>query len=168
MLMNGRHLSFADIVRMYQQPLYWYIRRVTIVHEDAEDILQETFMKAYKHLWQLRNQGALKPWLMRIATNELNRYFKRRPVVSSMEELPDHTWAFVPESPGTDVPKAASGLISAALLKMSPLQRQVFSLRYYEELDYDEISRITGSNKNTLMVSYYEARKKIEKEIENG
>lgn len=166
--MNGRHLSFADIVRMYQQPLYWYIRRVAIVHEDAEDILQETFMKAYKHLWQLRNQGALKPWLMRIATNELNRYFKRRPVVSSMEELPDHTWAFVQESPGTDVPKAASGLISAALLKMSPLQRQVFSLRYYEELDYDEISRITGSNKNTLMVSYYEARKKIEKEIENG
>ncbi len=74
--MNGRHLSFADIVRMYQQPLYWYIRRVTIVHEDAEDILQETFMKAYKHLWQLRDPGALKPWLMRIATNELNRYFK--------------------------------------------------------------------------------------------
>ena len=166
--MNGRHLSFADIVRMYQQPLYWYIRRVTIVHEDAEDILQETFMKAYKHLWQLRDPGSLKPWLMRIATNELNRYFKRRPAVSSMEELPDHTWAFVQESPGTDVPKAASGLISAALLKMSPLQRQVFSLRYYEELDYDEISRITGSNKNTLMVSYYEARKKIEKEIENG
>ncbi len=66
------------------------------------------------------------------------------------------------------MPKAASGLISAALLKMSPLQRQVFSLRYYEELDYDEISRITGSNKNTLMVSYYEAREKIEKEIENG
>ena len=95
-------------------------------------------------------------------------YRERRPAVSSMEELPDHTWAFVQESPGTDVPKAASGLISAALLKMSPLQRQVFSLRYYEELDYDEISRITGSNKNTLMVSYYEARKKIEKEIENG
>ena len=51
---------------------------------------------------------------------------------------------------------------------MSPLQRQVFSLRYYEEMDYDEICRITGSNKNTLMVSNHEARKKIEKEIENG
>lgn len=166
--MNGRHKDFADIVRMYQQPLYWYIRRVTIVHEDAEDILQETFMKAYRHIWQLRDPGSLKPWLMRIATNELNRYFRRRPVASSMEELPEQELTSLQESTETDVPKAAAGAISAALLKMSPLQRQVFSLRYYEEMDYDEICRITGSNKNTLMVSYYQARKKIEKEIENG
>lgn len=166
--MNERHMSFADIVRMYQQPLYWYIRRVTIAHEDAEDILQETFMKAYRHFWQLRNPGSLKPWLMRIATNELNRYFSKRPVVSSLDDLPDHAWTSLSENPGADVPKAASGVISAALLKMSPLQRQVFSLRYYEEMDYDEISRITGSNKNTLMVSYHQSRKLIEKEIENG
>lgn len=166
--MSERHMSFADIVRMYQQPLYWYIRRVTIMHEDAEDILQETFMKAYRHIWQLRDPGALKPWLLRIATNELNRYFKKRQGVYSLDELPEHAWAFLQESPGTDVPKAASGVISAALLKMSPLQRQVFSLRYYEEMDYDEIGRITGANKNTLMVSYHQARKKIEKEIENG
>lgn len=161
-------MSFADIVRMYQQPLYWYIRRVTIVHEDAEDILQETFMKAYKHIWQLRDPGALKSWLMRIATNEMNRYFRSNPAVTSLDELPEQAWAAFQESPGTEVSKVASGVISEAMLKMSPLQRQVFSLRYYEEMDYDEISRITGSNKNTLMVSYHEARKKIEKEIENG
>ena len=166
--MSDRHISFEDIVRMYQQPLYWYIRRVTIVHEDAEDILQETFIKAYRHIWQLRDPGAIKPWLMRIATNEMNRYFRRRPATSSLDDLPERAWAFLHESPGTDVPKAASGVISSALLRMSPLQRQVFSLRYYEEMDYDEICRITGSNKNSLMVSYHEARKKIEKEIENG
>lgn len=166
--MNERHMSFADIVRMYQQPLYWYIRRVTIVHEDAEDILQETFMKAYRHIWQLRNHNSLKPWLMRIATNEMNRYFSRRPAVSSLDEVPQYTWTSLQESPAEDVPKVASGVISAALLKMSPLQRQVFSLRYYEEMDYDHIGKITGANKNTLMVSYHQARKIIEKEIENG
>ena len=166
--MNGRHMSFEDIVRMYQQPLYWYIRRVTIVHEDAEDILQETFMKAYRHFWQLRSPSSMKPWLLRIATNEMNRYFSKRQAVSSLDELPNYEFAGLLESPGDDVPKAASGVISAAILKMSPLQRQVFNLRYYEELNYDEIGRITGSNTNTLMVSYHQARKIIEKEIENG
>ena len=59
--MNGPHMSFPEIVRMYQQPLYWHIRRVVIVHEDAEDILQETFMKAFRHLWQLRSPGPSGP-----------------------------------------------------------------------------------------------------------
>ena len=166
--MNGRHMSFADIVRMYQQTLYWYIRRVTIVHEDAEDIMQETFMKAYTHLWQLRSPESLKPWLLRIATNELNRYFRKRRTVSSLNDLPAQALELLSESPGTDVPKAASGVISAAMLQMTPLQRQVFSLRYYEDMDYDQIATITGASKNTLMVSYHEARKKIETKIDNG
>lgn len=54
--MDGLHRHFGDVVRVYQQPLYWYIRRVVLVHEDAEDILQETFLKAYRHIWQLRNR----------------------------------------------------------------------------------------------------------------
>lgn len=166
--MDGRHMSFAEIVRMYQQPLYWYIRRVTIVHEDAEDILQDTFMKAYRHIWQLRSPESLKPWLMRIATNEMNRYFRKRRAVSSLDELPGQALDLFSESPGTDVPNAASSVISAAMLKMTPLQRQVFSLRYYEGMEYDQIAAVTGAGKNTLMVSYHEARKKVEKEIDNG
>lgn len=161
-------MSFAEIVRMYQQPLYWYIRRVTIVHEDAEDILQETFMKAYRHLWQLRSPESLKPWLMRIATNEMNRYFRKRRAVSSLDELPGQALEMLSEFPGADVPNAASSVIAAAMLKMTPLQRQVFSLRYYEEMEYDQIATVTGAGKNTLMVSYHEARKKVEKEIDNG
>lgn len=161
-------MSFAEIVRMYQQPLYWYIRRVTIVHEDAEDILQETFMKAYRHIGQLRSPESLKPWLMRIATNEMNRYFRKRRAVSSLEELPGQALAMLSESPAADVPKAASAIISAAMLQMTPLQRQVFSLRYYEGMEYDQIATVTGAGKNTLMVSYHEARNKVEKEIDNG
>lgn len=154
-------MSFPEIVRMYQQQLYWYIRRIVLVHEDAEDILQETFVRAYRNLWKLRDSDSLKPWLYRIATNEINRYFRRRREVVPMEHLPDS------EPAGTDTVTSGkvAEIISSAFLQMSPLQREVFSLKYYEDLDYVQISRITGSSTNTLMVSYHEARKKIEKEI---
>jgi RNA polymerase sigma-70 factor (ECF subfamily) len=166
--MNGPHLSFPDIVRMYQQPLYWHIRRVVIVHEDAEDILQETFMKAFRHLWQLRSAEALRPWLFRIASNELNRYFRKHPALPSLEELPASSCCSLSEVQETDLPAAAAQVVSAAMLQMSPLQRQVFSMRYYEDMDYDQISRITGASKNVLAVSYHEARKKIEKQIDHA
>ena len=165
--MSVRNMSFADIVRMYQQPLYWYIRRVVIVHEDAEDILQETFMKAYKHLWQLRSPESLRPWMYRIATNELNRYFRKRTPITALEGLPGDTVSDFSESQDLNTIGSSSKVISKAMLKMSPLQRQVFSMRYYDDLDYNQISKITGATKNTLMVSYHEARKCIEKEIEN-
>lgn len=163
--MNAGHKSFADIVRMYQQVLYWHIRRVVLVHEDAEDILQETFLKAYKSIWQLRSPESLKPWLFRIATNELGRYFRSHKALSSLEELPCGSLTRLTEAPEVDVPGAAARVLSAAMLQMSPLQRQVFSLRYYEGLDYEQISRITGASRNSLMVSYHEAKKKIEKGI---
>jgi RNA polymerase sigma factor, sigma-70 family len=160
-------MSFADIVRMYQQPIYWYIRRVVIVHEDAEDIMQETFLKAYKHLWQLRSPESMKPWMYRIATNELNRHFRKRTAITTLEGLPEQALSDLSESQDLNALGTSSKVISAAMLKMSPLQRQVFSMRYYDDLDYDQISKITGATKNTLMVSYHEARKRIEKEIEN-
>lgn len=152
-------MTFPEIVRMYQKPVYWYIRRIVLVHEDAEDILQETFIKAYRYLWTLRKENALKPWLYRIATNEINRWYKRHRDSVSLERIYD------PEASEPVSGQQAAEIISSALLKMSPLQREVFCLKYYDDMDYDEISRITGSNRNTLMVSYHEARKKVEKEI---
>ena len=154
-------MSFPEIVRKYQQPLYWYIRKTVLVHEDSEDILQETFIKAYRHLWKLRSRDSLKPWLYRIATNEMNRYFSRH-----RESVPIDKLRIEECVEGDAVsPEKAAKLVSAAILQMTPLQRQVFCLKYYDEMDYDEISSITGSSKNSLMVSYHEARKKIEKEI---
>ena len=159
--MGSQKMSFPEIVQMYQKPLYWYIRRVVLIHEDSEDILQETFTKAYGHLWKLRSDDALKPWLFRIATNEMNRYFRARKGIVFLDDIPDSEIVFQ-----NDVSEArVAGIISTAFARMSPLQREVFSLKYYDDMDYEEISRITGSSKNTLMVSYHNARSIIEKEI---
>lgn len=156
-------MTFPEIVRMYQQPLYWYIRRTVLVHEDAEDILQDTFIKAYKHLWALRDFNSLRPWLYRIATNEINRYFHKHRQAFLLNDL-QHMELFAQDSVS---PVKACEVISSAVLKMTPLQRQVFSLKYYDNMTYEQISRITGSSINSLTVSYHEARKKIEKEITN-
>lgn len=154
-------MSFPEIVRMYQKPLYWYIRKVVLIHEDSEDILQDTFIKAYRHLWKLRSKDALKVWLFRIATNEINRYFRSHKETVIRENIPDSETVTQ-----DDVSEArVDGIISSSFLKMSPLQREVFSLKYYDEMDYDGIARITGSSKNALMVSYHNARKIVEKEI---
>ena len=159
--MGSSKMSFREIVCIYQQPLYWYIRRVVLVHEDSEDILQETFLKAYRHLWTLRSGNALKSWLFKIATNEIKRYFRGRRETVSKDSIPD----FETVDQNCISEGKVSEIISAAVTQMSPLQREVFSLKYYDDMEYDEISRITGASKNTLMVSYHEARKKIEKEI---
>lgn len=161
--MRSDEKTFSNIVRTYQQPLYWYIRRVVVVHEDAEDILQETFAKAYRKLWTLRNDNALKFWLMRIATNEIKRYFRHRMPVA---ELPCRSC----EPPDDSIDGLALQKIEEKLpsliQKMSLLQREVFCMRYFEDMDYDSISRITGAGRNTLMVSFHQAKQLIKKELE--
>lgn len=159
--MGSRKMSFHEIVRTYQRQLYWYIRRVVLVHEDSEDILQETLIKAYRHLWTLRSDNSLKPWLFKIATNEINRYFRGRREAVPADGIPDSETV----EPGCISEVKVSEIISVAFTQMSPLQREVFSLRYYDDMDYDEMARITGASKNTLMVSYHNARKIIEKEV---
>lgn len=156
--------TFSEIVRTYQKTLYWYIRRLVVIHEDAEDILQDTFARAYRHLWTLREEGALKGWLLRIATNEVNRYFRRKKDALPLEAYREALFAETAEESAREVDAAARQL-TAALTDLSPLQRQVFCLRYYEEMDYGQISRITGAPEASLRVSYHLAKEKIKKEI---
>ena len=157
--------TFTEIVKKYQQPLYRYIRRMVIRHEDSEDILQETFVKAFRHLWQIRSESALQAWLYKIATNETRRHLRRHAAEILLDgegtEAPVHP----SEEPGIDARKADSVTIPAALQHLSPLEREVFCLRYYDDLDYEQISRITGATKNTLMVSWHSAKEKIKKEL---
>lgn len=159
--MRSDEATFARIVRTYQRPLYGYIRRMLLSHEDTEDVLQETFAKAYRYLWTVRNPDALKGWLYKIAVNEVRRFLKKhRRAVN--EELQDN--ALVAEEP-LNLESVESVAVPRAIGRLSPLEREVFCLKYYDDMDYDEMSRITGAGKNTLMVTWHNARKKVKSAV---
>lgn len=161
--MKADQHTFSSIVREYSKPLYWHIRRLVVSHDDAEDILQETFVKAYRKLWTLRNSASLRPWLYRIATNEANRFLSRNVKLEEMPQvLADRLYA----SEYVNYTMDAEVKLQKALLSMSPAQRTVFCLKYYDDMDYDEISKITGVRVETLRVSYHYAKEKVKEFLE--
>lgn len=156
--------DFKDIVHEYSQMLYWHIRRMVITHEDAEDVLQETLVKAYRKLWTLRKREALKTWLYRIATNEANRHLSRK---RDAEELSGILESTLESKSYVDVSSEAEIRLQKALLILSEMQRTVFSLKYYDELGYDEIAAICNSNPASVRVIYHNAKEKVKQILES-
>ena len=161
--MDSGHKTFEAIVHKYSQPLYWHIRRIVVSHEDARDILQETFIKAYRHLWQLRSKSSLQAWLYRIATNEAGKFLAKN---RSTEQITAMLEERLASEQYIDISSKAEINLQKALLTLSPQQKTVFCLRYYDEMDYAQIAKITGSKVETLKVSYHYASEKIRKFLE--
>ena len=155
-------MDFEAIVHTYQEPLYWHLRRLVIDHEDARDLLQETFLQAYRNRWQLRREEAVRAWLYKIATHAAYRHLRRhREQPLSTEELSTLLLGRLEASAWVDYDDAAGVRFQEALLTLSEQQRVAFTLRYYDEMSYDEIAAITGSSAGSLRVSYHQAAQKI-------
>ena len=157
-------VTFEEVLKEFEQPLYWHIRRMVASHDDASDILQETFIHIYKGLSSLREIAALRSWVYRIATNECLRFLSRRKEISLTEEnsfLADQ----LESSPGVDLSDGTALRFQKAVLSLSPQQRTVFTLRYYDDLSYEEIAEVTGSSVQTLKVAYHYAKEKIKNAI---
>jgi len=156
--------AFDLIVRKYQEQVYWHIRRLVICHEDASDLAQDVFVKAWKALPDFRADSGLFTWLYRIATNEALSFLKRKkmryflPMVDIEQQLSDslETDAYFT---GSEIEKK----IQQAILTLPEKQRVVFNLRYYDEMKYEEMSKILGTSEGALKASYHHAVKKIEK-----
>lgn len=155
--------NFKDIVHEYSEVLYWHIRRIVVSHEDAQDVLQETFIKAYKRLWTLRNPDAMKTWLYRIATNESMRFLGKR---RNEEYITEKLLETLESSSYVDFTKEAEIKLQKALLQLTPMQRSVFCLKYYDEMDYGQIAEVCKSSENSVKVLYHNAKTKITQYIE--
>ncbi|MCI5783683.1 MAG: RNA polymerase sigma factor [Bacteroidales bacterium] len=150
--------KFTDIVNKYREPVYWFIRRRVISHDDADDVTQEVFIRIYKSLDTLKDASAEKAWIYRIATNECNRFLTRK--YQSTELTEDITNSLM-EGEYIDYDEEMQIKFQKALNTLSERQRNVFELRYYEEMSYEQISEVMNSDVSTLKATYYVAKQKI-------
>lgn len=153
---------FLRLLDQYQQAIYWHIRRMVVRHEDAEDVLQETFVRAFRSIESLREESAAKAWLYRIATNESLRHLaQNREALLSTEEVEAEVLDKLMETEYVDYDDAMAVVFQKAILSLPATQRTVFLLRYYDELSYEEIAQITESRVETLKVNYHYAQQRI-------
>lgn len=160
---ESRNYGFNLLVRKYQQKLYWHIRKMVIDHDDADDLVQEVFVKIWKHLDGFREDAQLYTWIYRIATNECLNFLrkKRNRFFMPIHDLQGELTQKLESSSYIDGDEVQMKL-QKALLTLPDKQRMVFNMKYFDEMKYDEISDITGTTVGSLKASYHHAVKKIE------
>ena len=162
-----RQKGFSLLVQKYQERLYWYIRRLVVDHDDAKDILQDTFLKAWNGIEHFRGDSEIFTWLYRIATNEALGFLRRKnmrtliPLGKAGNDLLNSL-----QNDAFYVGDDFDQRFQKALSTLPPKQKMIFSLKYFEELKFEEISKITGVTVGALKASYHHAVKKIEKRME--
>lgn len=161
-----RELGFRQLIETYQKPVYKVIRRMVLIHEDADDLTQNTFIKAYQALDKFEGNSSLFTWLYRIATNESLTFLekKKKRFFFSLDDHQEKLEAYVDQSPSLSGEEIERKL-QKSLLKLPDKQRLVFHLKYEEDLSYDEIAQITGTSVGALKASYHHAVKKIEQAL---
>ena len=162
-----RRGAFDRLVGAYLRPLYWHARRLVVVHEDAEDVVQETFIRAYDKIGTFRGgDGELGAWLYRIATNTaLTMLRRRRPgLFSSLDDVSRILASRVAEECGEDADRTLVRF-QQAILELPLKQRLVFNLRYYDRMPYGEIARVLGQREETLKVNYHHAVQKLKEKL---
>jgi RNA polymerase sigma-70 factor (ECF subfamily) len=159
--------GFKTLIKEYQQPLYWHIRKIVFDHEDADDVLQNTYIKVFKNIKNFRGESKLFSWMYRIASNEALTFIKQksRKLGLSLNEFNEKQVNQL-EADVYFEGDAIALKLQLAVANLPEKQRLVFNLKYYEELKYDEISEILETSVGALKASYHHAVKKIKNELD--
>lgn len=156
--------AFDTLMRLYGEPVYWQIRKMVVRHEDADDILQNVFLKAWNNLSYFRGDAKLSTWLYKIAVNESINFLNKersRAKISTEEGDDSFLLANIEADPYFDGDQLHAELLRA-VAKLPEKQRLVFNMRYFDEMKYEEISEVLGTSVGALKASYHHAVKKIE------
>jgi RNA polymerase sigma-70 factor (ECF subfamily) len=165
---NTKEKGFTAIVRKYQEKLYWHIRRMVIEHADADDVLQNVFIKVWKGLDNFREDSQLYTWLYRIATNETLSFLEKqkRTATQSLSDLETSLENKIKADSYFDS-NQLEWRLQIAIQELPEKQRLVFNLRYYDAMPYEKMSQILETSEGALKASYHHAAKKIETFLKN-
>jgi RNA polymerase sigma-70 factor (ECF subfamily) len=160
--------AFRLIIEKYQVRLYWHIRKMVIDHDDTDDILQNTMIKAWKGLPSFQRTSQLYTWLYRIATNETLSFLqqKKKRFLLPLADVESQLSSKIDSDPlitGDEIQIK----LQKAILRLPEKQRLVFNMRYFDEIPYEDMSEILGTSEGALKASYHHAVKKIEKFLEH-
>lgn len=160
--------AFTAIIKKYQEKLYWHVRRMVVEHEDANDVLQNVFIRVWNGLENFREDSQLYTWLYRIATNECLTFLEQQKKKSavSLSDVESGLSNKIKADKHFDAAKLEWKL-QLAIQQLPEKQRIVFNLRYYDEMPYEEMSRVLETSEGALKASYHHAVKKIEDYILN-
>ena len=152
--------AFEAVVRQYGEQLYWQIRRFVLSHDDANDVLQNAFIKAWQGIGSFHGDSKLLTWLSRIAINESLDHLRRNnhTTVSTEDDLSlVNALQADPYFDGSEV----EAMLQQAVATLPDVQRTVFQLRYFDEMKYSEMSQVLNTSEGSLKASYHIAVKKI-------
>ena len=160
--------AYTALIKKYQEKLYWHIRRLVVDHDDANDVLQNVFIRVWNALENFREDSQLYTWLYRIATNESLTFIesqKKRASVSLSDVETGLSNKIVADKHFD--PEKLEWKLQLAIQQLPEKQKVVFTLRYYDEMPYEEMSRVLETSEGALKASYHHAVKKIEDYIRN-
>ena len=160
--------AFKDLLDAYQERLYWHIRKIVITHDNANDVLQNTFIRIYKGIQNFKEKSSLHTWMYRIAYNESIRFLEKNKIQTSfnLDDANDKYLNNLTQDvyfDGDEVQLKLHEIIS----KLSEKQQRVFQMKYFDDLSFREISEILDVSENTLKSSYYSVVKTIEEKVVN-
>lgn len=160
---DTRRKAFEQVVAAYSERLYWLIRKMVLSHDDANDILQNTFLKAWLNLDSFRGEAKLSTWLYKIAVNENITFLNRQRAINNIS-MDDADIYLLEKLKGDDYfdGDAIQMKLQEAIVSLPEKQRIVFNMKYYDEMKYEDMSEILGTSVGALKASYHHAVKKIE------
>lgn len=162
--LETRNFAFNQIVRAYQEKVYWHVRKMVYEHDDANDITQDVFVKVWKNLTKFNQNSSLYTWIYRIATNECLNFLKKKKrkfFGSGGSEINDELINKLTASSqisGDDVQIK----LQKAIATLPNKQRAIFNMKYFDDMQYNQISEVLGTSVGALKASYHHAVKKIQ------